>query len=117
MTTPAVNLCDKHTWCIDCDDQHGTAKEPETAHAGPKVTLSTPPHMEPNEEDPSWLLSLQLWATNLHCTTPRAYLSPGDGEEELSMDADQLVAFAGQLADFRNQVLGMAAQLRQGSGS
>lgn len=106
-------FCEKYGWCVDHDDDHGSVKEPETAHAGRMVTLPVPPHQEaPSEEDPLWLMHAQIWATDKNNPTPRAYLAHDEGDE-LSMDADQLGEFIGQLGTFREELTAMREELLQ----
>ncbi len=105
-----ATFCDTHGWCHEHDDDHGSPTDPDRAHVGEVAVLPVPSHMEPSEDDPTRLLKVQLWATERHYRTPRAYLEfNGDGDE-VSMDADQLGEFINQLGTFRD---GLAAKHRQ----
>lgn len=109
-------FCDKHAWCRKHDRPE--SEHPEVLeHFGHKATLPTPPHHLPSDDEPELLLYAQIDAIDPDAATPYAYLGYGEELNELQMDADQLEAFAGSLGDFRDQVLTMAAQLRQGQST
>lgn len=108
MTAP---FCEKHDWCQEHDDHQGREKEPDRAHVGETVTLSVPPHMEPTEDDPLFLLKVQIWSADASYPTPRAYLA--DDVDELSMTAGQLGEFIDQLDAFREALTTIREQLTQ----
>lgn len=114
MTAPTdTRFCDKHAWCVEHDDHHGSPSEPDRAHCGTFVELAVPPHMEPHEDDPKWFLQAQLWAGDKDHITPRAYVDAIDGDSGISMDADQLGEFITRIDAFRDALAVMRDQLAQ----